>query len=547
MKGEKTMERDLVKGFLHADGTRLANGEGQPILLIGWGLGNWLLPEGYMWNAGGSSRFDRPRRIEAAIAELTGQEYKEQFFREFRKLYITREDIKIMAELGYNSIRIPINWRLFLEEGPGIRWKEEGFHLLENCFSWCEEFRIYAFLDLHAAPGGQTGANIDDSLDDVPRLFLDEDSWNKGIALWKELAQRYAKREIVGGYDLLNEPIRPAHGTMTNYDYLLPRLIEFYEECIREIRLVDPNHLISIEGHHWATDSSVFYKKYDNNTVFHFHRYACYPEVTCLEEFLACSKRYQTPLWLGETGENLTEWYAALCPLAASFDISIHLWPWKKMNCTNSPCSIKVPKNWDQILSYLEGGPHPGFEIAKNSFDEYLENIQVEHCEMREEVTAAVFRKCGVSLMAVDFDERPGRGISYSGLRAEENRCGYRRHSGMRIIEGKAQPKRFAFDCGHDRFRLELTAGEFACYTFWPECEASLCLTYYCREEGQLKILERTEEGERELAMLPLLKGKKEFTEIPLAHTGKTVLCISVTKGLIELKRLKLQKKTLQL
>lgn len=59
--------------------------------------------------------------------------------------YIRREDILAMAELGYNSVRIPFSYRLFMEDGPGIHWKEEGFVLLDRCLSWCEEAGMYAF------------------------------------------------------------------------------------------------------------------------------------------------------------------------------------------------------------------------------------------------------------------------------------------------------------------------------------------------------------------------------------------------------------------
>lgn len=38
-----------VKGYLRAEGQRIVNGDGQELLLRGVGLGNWLLPEGYMW------------------------------------------------------------------------------------------------------------------------------------------------------------------------------------------------------------------------------------------------------------------------------------------------------------------------------------------------------------------------------------------------------------------------------------------------------------------------------------------------------------------
>lgn len=65
-------------------------------------------------------------------------------------------------------------------EGPGIRFKEEGFFLLDRVIGWCRKYGLYAFIDMHAAPGGQTGSNIDDGFQDIPRLFIDADQLGKG-------------------------------------------------------------------------------------------------------------------------------------------------------------------------------------------------------------------------------------------------------------------------------------------------------------------------------------------------------------------------------
>src|SRR5262249_49363262 len=48
--------------YLHAQGEDIVNESGQKILLRGVGLGNWMLPEGYMWKFGDGG--DRPRKIE---------------------------------------------------------------------------------------------------------------------------------------------------------------------------------------------------------------------------------------------------------------------------------------------------------------------------------------------------------------------------------------------------------------------------------------------------------------------------------------------------
>ena len=38
--------------YLHTRGHDIVDGDGNKVLLRGIGLGNWLLPEGYMWKFG---------------------------------------------------------------------------------------------------------------------------------------------------------------------------------------------------------------------------------------------------------------------------------------------------------------------------------------------------------------------------------------------------------------------------------------------------------------------------------------------------------------
>jgi hypothetical protein len=416
------ISRSRVNGFLKASGRKIVNGAGEEVLLTGWGLGNWLLCEGYMWLSGDNPDFDRPRVIEKVIRDLSGSAYANLFWKRFREQYITKDDIRKMADLGYNSVRIPFNWRVLMEDEPGeIIFKEEGFAFLDTCIDWCEEYSIYAFLDMHGAPGGQTGANIDDSADNLPRLFMDDDYWEKGLRLWEKIASRYAERSIVGGYDLLNEPIRPACEGYVNCDHLLPKLGRFYEEAAALIRKTDKLHLLSIEGHHWATSPDVFYKKFDDNMVIHFHRYNCVPDISSYTEFLELSEKLNLPLWLGETGENQNEWYAAMYPLSLSLGIGYNLWPWKKMECTNSPYSIKKPSGWETIFNYVNGGPKPDKEQIIAILDEYLENMKLSNCRENTAVIDAVLRRPPCRLPAENIKPlKTGDSSSYSVFMTKE-------------------------------------------------------------------------------------------------------------------------------
>lgn len=537
---KQEMLRERVKGFLDVDGRKIVNGDKEEIILTGWGLGNWLLCEGYMWRAYGGDRFDRPRRIETVVEELAGREYAEKFWKRFRDLYITEEDIRYMAELGYNSVRLPMNARLFVSEEPGEPvFLEEGFALVDRCIEWCKKYGLYVFLDLHGAPGGQTGANIDDSIDDMPRLFMDQDKFDKGIALWREIARRYKDEWIVGGYDLLNEPLRPKRFDKDiSVDCYLPRLQEFYEKAIAAVREVDQKHLFTLEGHHWATDTSVFTKKYDEKMVLHFHRYGCQPDILGYEEFLKTAERLNCPLWLGETGENENAWYTAMYQLAGELSIGYNIWPWKKMSCTNSPCSVKMPADWNLIMGYANRGAHPGAEKAQEILDEYLENMKLANCELHPEVTDAILRRPGCVIRGTDFDEFPGKGVSCSGTFPGENLYRYRMGMGMEIRNKFPDYKTVpGFDSGWGRFVLALGAGEFACYSLNDIREgSSLQLEVFADRETDIQIMA----GEEVLAVCRLQSDEKRQVIGPfsLKAAERDVIRVTVLSGEAEIERI---------
>ena len=63
--------------FVHARGKRIVDGTGRPLLLHGINLGNWLVPEGYMWHFDGGPQ--SPREIEELVTELIGPSRAQAF------------------------------------------------------------------------------------------------------------------------------------------------------------------------------------------------------------------------------------------------------------------------------------------------------------------------------------------------------------------------------------------------------------------------------------------------------------------------------------
>ena len=333
--------------YLRTDGHNIVDAEGNRVFLRAVGLGNWLLPEGYMWKFGRDG--DRPRKIEALIQQLIGEENANAFWESFRRYYITEADIARIKELGFNTVRPAMNWRLFMDEDTGD-FQQEGFDLIDNLVEWCQVHEVYIILEMHAAPGGQTGANIDDSANNFPELFTNDTYQEWFVDLWVEFAKRYRDEPIIIAYDLLNEPLP------NEFNIYFDRLEPLYKRTVAAIRQVDEHHMITLEGAHWSTDFSIFGPPFDDNVFYQFHKYWSLPDTKSIQQYIAFRNAHDVPLFLGESGENDLDWYWAAYDLFENHNIGWLFWPWKKMDTENTPYSIQKPEDWDKIADFSQIG-----------------------------------------------------------------------------------------------------------------------------------------------------------------------------------------------
>jgi endoglucanase len=331
---------DLFRtGFVRAQGTGLVDDRG-PLHARGVGLGNWLLPEGYMWRFGDD--LASPRQIEARIVHLVGAERAASFWNRFRSEFITEVDFAMIAGEGFDHVRLPINSRALIADNGVL--VEDGFAVIDRAVDWSERYGLRILLDMHGAPGGQTGTNIDDSPRGIPELFMDAAYRAQTVALWRELALRYRDRESVLGYDLLNEPLPDEWQYRYNDE-----LVTLYQELTSAIREVDDTHLIMYEGSHWATNWAPLRDRFDDNQALQFHRYWCPPDESSIEPYLEARDALDTPIYMGEGGENTPAWIYAATRLYERHGIGWNFWPWKKLATRTSPLSAIEPAGWNLI------------------------------------------------------------------------------------------------------------------------------------------------------------------------------------------------------
>jgi endoglucanase len=498
------------KGFLHTKGQNIVDETGEKVLLRGVGLGNWLLPEGYMWRFGKGT--DRPRRIEKLINDLAGEEYAKRFWVQFRKNYITEADIKRIGELGFNSVRPALNARLFLTEGENPVFIDEGFDLLDNLIKWCGKYDIYVIIDMHGAPGGQTGQNIDDSPNDEPELFKDEKNQKRLIELWVKIAKRYKDSPTVAAYDLLNEPLPRRTGAEEKYKNQLEPL---YKKITAAIREIDKKHMITLEGTDWSNDWSVFSKPFDDNVFYQFHYY-CWDKpdnLRSIGEYLAKRDNFNAPIWVGEFGEQGNGIYWGTTQYFEKNNIGWSFWPWKKMDTTNTPYSVKKPRGWDEIIDYSRDKAKPSKEQAQKAFDELIENIKLENCVYFPDVVNAIFHRVPGKVEAENYGHE-GVGKSYfvkdTGLKSNYYRVS--EPVPVELIDGESKGR-------HSEQCIKLDANEWTAYKVGnlkaQECSAivrakteNASASFVFSVNGQTQDIVMTKSGWNNINLKPL-----KFTE----------------------------------
>jgi endoglucanase len=361
---------------LRANGQKIVNASGQEVILKGVGLGSWLLMEGYQIKPGfegaGTQWSIKKRLYDQGVSDAD----VETFFQNWRNNFITKADIDYIASLGFNCVRIPMHYELFLTSAQrAVRnsvarnsgnynnyvnnltsWYNsnalfndaglEGFRTVDSLLNWAGANNMYVILDLHAAPGAQgTDANISDAL-------VGNDLWNKSIyrditvRLWQRLSARYINDDRVAMYDLINEP----NNVPSN-----PPIHDLFERMINAIRAQGDNHLLMIEGNGFGNNYDymepwTFTNR--SNLVYNSHRYwttnsptATDPnpnQIHLIGGIVNFRNTHNVPVWVGETGENNNDWLRENIANLNSRGIGWCHWTYKRFDWGENAALMRI-------------------------------------------------------------------------------------------------------------------------------------------------------------------------------------------------------------
>lgn len=245
--------------FLKVVGSNLQNERGEVVVLRGVNFGGWMIQESWMCPVNGADRqWANLDSINAMKNRGFSDEQILELFNTYEDNLITEYDFDRVRELGLNCIRIPFWYRNFMKDENGTWWNADnlnnnpGFKRLDWAIEQAGKRGMYVILDLHGAPGGQ---NMDHSCGTLGKNELYESQKNRRIMedLWVKIATRYKGNPVVAAYDIMNEPqnnggYRGPNSWAPGSPEATSRTNSVYDQMIKAIREVDPDHVITVEA-----------------------------------------------------------------------------------------------------------------------------------------------------------------------------------------------------------------------------------------------------------------------------------------------------------
>lgn len=193
----------------------------------GVNLGGWLLlepgPSAALYEQFGCNGCEW--QLMQKMREALGPESAADKLRMHRETFVTEGDIQRIAQLGMNAVRIPFGYWVVTGPTHGDVFVGPCMEYLDRAVAWCSVHGLQVLLDLHGAPGGESGEKPCGR----ERTDWHWKNWrfDESIAALRAIAERYRGNKVITGISVCNEPSETLPADV---------LCRFYDRAVRTIR-----------------------------------------------------------------------------------------------------------------------------------------------------------------------------------------------------------------------------------------------------------------------------------------------------------------------
>lgn len=400
---EQKASIENTTGLVQAHGRSLYDAKGQPLQLKGINAGQVLLQEGWMSPfALEPLKHEDGSFVTDGDGNLQYPEFSEEQFRAglsanpnlkdhdtdallsyYYNCAFSEEDFTKVKELGFNTIRLPFYWRNILSDDLSLRDEAEAFSYLDWFIGQAAQQELYVILDLHGAPGSQSGYEHSGAAERVAGLWTSPENMDATVELWRFVARHYSEiRPDLGAwiatYDIMNEPTIRYKGTTTRECW------DLFDRIYDAIRGLEDAHVITMEG---CWDYSALPDPDDygwENVQYAYHWYNWsnswlpYDLFYAYQDLSNIGRDYDVPVLIGEFTffEDKDAWQQGL----ALFDSRGYSWTiWNYKTCVTGWWT----SSWGVYTCQLNLTNTPKCNVATCTYEEYIaacEAVRTENC-----------------------------------------------------------------------------------------------------------------------------------------------------------------------
>ena len=191
---------------------------------------------------------------------------------------LTEEDFRIIADGGFNTIRVPIRWSAHAATDPPYTVDETFFERIDWVLDQARDNDLLAIINMHHY----------DQIFSAPTDHAD-----RFVVIWQQIAERYAGRS---DDELWFEPLNEPNGALTTalWQPLMARVMQL-------VRETNPARPIIVGGADWNSYRSLFGLTVpdDPNLVLTFHYYLPFEFTHQGAEWQSGMDRYLGTAWTG--------------------------------------------------------------------------------------------------------------------------------------------------------------------------------------------------------------------------------------------------------
>jgi len=158
-------------------------------------------------------------------------------------------DFAAIRELGFNFVRLPMSYKCWCDENDWYKLNEKHLKEIDQAVEWGKQYGLHVCINFHRSPGYTINDVVfKPEYREKTSVWDDEETLKACAFHWKHFAERYKgipNNRI--SFNLFNEPTRT---TEEKHD----RVIRY---LVNEIRSVDPERLIAIDGYDFRPSNNL--------------------------------------------------------------------------------------------------------------------------------------------------------------------------------------------------------------------------------------------------------------------------------------------------